>query len=160
VEPIHPGQREEVELAGLSIASGAQDTGPWNGGVLFVAPRITMVARHLRAWFCVLALFCAPASAALDAALVAQLGAEESDARVEAIRKLVATEDPRVVEIFRALETDALALIDDGKRAVIVTAGQLSDAATGAPDACTACHAGKPPAWAFAAKCGFSAPPK
>lgn len=133
MEPIHPGQREEVELAGLSIASGAQDTGPWNGGVLFVAPRITMVARHLRAWFCVLALFCAPASAALDAALVAQLGAEESDARVEAIRKLVATEDPRVVEIFRALETDALALIDDGKRAVIVTAGQLSDAVTGAP---------------------------
>ncbi|MCU0769552.1 MAG: hypothetical protein MUD07_09350, partial [Burkholderiaceae bacterium] len=80
-----------------------------------------------------LALCAAPAGAALDPAVVVRLGAEESDERVEAIRKLVATEDPRVIEIFRALEGDALALTDGGKRAVIVSGGQLIDAATGEP---------------------------
>ena len=44
---------------------------------------------------------CAGRSAALDPALVAQLGAEDSDLRVEAIRKLVATEDPRVIGILQ-----------------------------------------------------------
>ncbi len=58
-----------------------------------------------------LALIAAPAWA-LDPALVAQLGAEDSDARVEAIRKLVATEDPRVIDILKALDGEALALID------------------------------------------------
>ena len=91
-----------------------------------------MLHRFLRALACVLALLAAPASAALDPALVAQLGAEESDTRVEAIRKLVATEDPRVIEILKALDGDALALLDSGKRAVIVSGGQLTDAATGA----------------------------
>jgi urea transport system permease protein len=86
-----------------------------------------------RALACALALCAAPAGAALDPAVVVRLGAEESDERVEAIRKLVATEDPRVIEIFRALEADALALTDSGKRAVIVSGGQLIDAATGAP---------------------------
>jgi hypothetical protein len=50
-----------------------------------------MPLRFLRALACVLALLAAPAWAALDPSLVAQLGAEDSDARVEAIRKLVAT---------------------------------------------------------------------
>ena len=89
-----------------------------------------MLLNFLRAAACVLALIAAPAWA-LDPTLVAQLGAEDSDARVEAIRKLVATEDPRVIEILKALEGDSLALIDNGARAVIVTGGQLKDAATG-----------------------------
>jgi urea transport system permease protein len=92
-----------------------------------------MLHHILRALACVLALITAPAWAALDPSVVAQLGAEDSDARVEAIRKLVATEDPRVVEILRALDGDALALIDDGKRAVITADGKLTDAATGQP---------------------------
>jgi urea transport system permease protein len=72
------------------------------------------------------------AHAALDPALVAQLGADDSDAKVEAIRKLVATEDPRALAVLKALGEESLALIDDGKRAVIVADGQISDAATGA----------------------------
>ena len=92
-----------------------------------------MLHHILRALACVLALIAAPAWAALDPSVVAQLGAEDSDARVEAIRKLVATEDPRVVEILRALDGDALALIDNGKRAVITADGKLTDAATGQP---------------------------
>jgi urea transport system permease protein len=74
---------------------------------------------------------CAPAWAALDQATLVQLGAEDSDARVEAIRTLVATEDPRAAIVLQALGDDALALIDDGRRAVIVTDGQIADAATG-----------------------------
>ena len=90
-----------------------------------------MLLRLLRAVACVLALFGAPVEAALDPALVAQLGAEDSDARIEAIRKLVATEDPRVIEILKALDSDAFALHD--KRTVIVVQGQMIDAVTGQP---------------------------
>jgi len=72
-----------------------------------------------------------PAWAALDPAVVAQLGADDSDAKVEAIRRLVATEDPRAAAVLQALGDDALALIDGGRRAVIVSDGQITDAATG-----------------------------
>ena len=74
-----------------------------------------------------------PAAAALDPALVIQLGADDSDVRVESIRKLVATEDPRVIDVLKALDADTFALIDGGKRAVIIAGGQLTDAATGTP---------------------------
>jgi urea transport system permease protein len=74
-----------------------------------------------------------PAWAALDPALVAQLGAEESEAKVEAIRKLVATEDPQALAVLTALGDDALILLDGGRRAAIVVNGQLIDAANGAP---------------------------
>ena len=49
-------------------AVGAQDTDPWNGGVLRAAPSLPMLHRFLRAFACVLALLAAPASAALDPA--------------------------------------------------------------------------------------------
>jgi urea transport system permease protein len=84
----------------------------------------------VRALLCALIAVVSPAWAALDAALVAQLGSEDSDAKIEAIRKLVATEDARAVEVLRALNDEALALIDGGKRAVIVAGGQMSDAVT------------------------------
>ena len=74
----------------------------------------------------------APAWAALDPALLAQLGAEDSDAKVEAVRKLVATEDPRAAIVLEALDKESLALIEDGRRAVIVAAGRIADAASGA----------------------------
>ena len=77
------------------------------------------------------AFFGLPAHAALDPAVVAQLGAEESDAKVDAIRKLVATEDPRAIVVLQALADDALTLVDGGKRAAIVADGKLIDAATG-----------------------------
>ncbi len=80
----------------------------------------------------VLALIVAPAQAALDPAVVAQLGADDSDAKVDAIRKLTASEDPRAPEILAALNNEALALIEDGRRAVIVRDGRIADAVTGA----------------------------
>jgi urea transport system permease protein len=94
---------------------------------------VILVLRLLHALLCVLALVASlPAVAALDPALVAQLAADDSDARVEAVRKLVATEDPRVIEVLKALDSEAFALTDGGKRAVIVSNGQLFDAASGA----------------------------
>lgn len=95
---------------------------------------MTIVLRLLRALLCTFAqVISLPAAAALDPALVAQLGADDSDVRVESIRKLVATEDPRVIDVLKALDADTFALIDGGKRAVIIAGGQLTDATTGAP---------------------------
>jgi urea transport system permease protein len=93
----------------------------------------TVFARGLTALvFGLIACFAMPAHAALDPAVVAQLGADESDDKVDAIRKLVATEDPRAIIVLQALADDALTLIDGGKRAAIVADGKLLDAATGA----------------------------
>jgi urea transport system permease protein len=95
---------------------------------------VTLVLKLLRALLCALLSATAlPAAAALDPALLLQLGAEDSDARVEAIRKLVATEDPRVPAVLKALDGDAFAIVDNGRRAVLVEGGQLIDASTGAP---------------------------
>jgi len=81
---------------------------------------------------CALAwLIALPAHAALDPAVLVQLGAEDSEARVEAIRALVASEDPQAAVVMQALGDEALALIEDGRRAVIVADGRLTDAATG-----------------------------
>lgn len=91
------------------------------------------VLKRLLAIAALLLMMVFPARAALDPALVAQLGAEDSDAKVEAIRKLVATEDPRALAVLSALGDDALALVDGGKRAVILVNGKLFDAATGTP---------------------------
>jgi urea transport system permease protein len=89
------------------------------------------MVRFVRTLACALVLIAPAARATLDPALVAQLGAEDSDAKVETIRKLVAGEDARAEIVLKALGDDALALVDGGKRAVIVVDGQLSDAATG-----------------------------
>ena len=79
----------------------------------------------------VLLSLAAPAWAALDAALVAQLGAEDSEAKIEAVRKLALSQQPRAIDILRALGDDALALADGGRRAVILADGRIEDAATG-----------------------------
>ena len=79
----------------------------------------------------VLLSLAAPAWAALDPAVVAQLGAEDSEARIEAIRKLAVSQDPRAIEVLRALGDESLALVDGGRRAVIVGAGKVADAVTG-----------------------------
>jgi urea transport system permease protein len=85
----------------------------------------------VRAIACVLVFLVTPAQAALDPALVVQVGADDSDVRIDTIRKLVATEDPQVIQILTALGSDALALHE--KRAVIVANGRMTDAATGQP---------------------------
>jgi urea transport system permease protein len=79
-----------------------------------------------------LALLAAPAWAAIDPAQVLQLADEDADVRIEAIRKLTASQEPRVADILTALSNEALGLIDNGKRAVIVANGQMADAVTGA----------------------------
>jgi urea transport system permease protein len=79
----------------------------------------------------VLLTLSAPAWAALDPMLLAQLGAEDSEARIEAVRKLALSQDSRAIEVLRALGDESLAVIDGGKRAVIVADGQMLDAATG-----------------------------
>ena len=73
----------------------------------------------------------APAWAALDPAVLAQLGAEDSEAKIEAIRKLAVSQDPRAIEVLRALADESLALVDDGRRAVIVAGGKIADAVSG-----------------------------
>ena len=72
-----------------------------------------------------------PAWAALDRGLVAQLGADDPEARVEAIRRLAVSQEARAIEVLRALGDESLAVIDDGRRAVIVDAGRMTDAVTG-----------------------------
>jgi urea transport system permease protein len=74
----------------------------------------------------------APAWAALDPAVLARLGDEDSEVKIEAIRSLVAGQDARAIEVLRALGDDALARVDDGRRAVILGGGRMVDAATGA----------------------------
>jgi urea transport system permease protein len=76
-------------------------------------------------------LFATSAHAALDAAVVAQLGDEDSEVKIEAIRKLAASADAQAVTVLKALGDDALALIEGGKRAVIVADGKMIDAASG-----------------------------
>jgi urea transport system permease protein len=77
------------------------------------------------------ALVSVPAQAALDPGTVAQLGADDSDARIEAIRKLVASEDMQAIAVLDALNSDSLVLIGGGKRAAIVAGGKLLDAVSG-----------------------------
>jgi urea transport system permease protein len=84
-----------------------------------------------RALLWALALIAAPAQAALDPAPGRAAWREDSDAKVDAIRKLTASEDPRALEILAALNNEALALIEDGRRAVIVGDGRIADAVTG-----------------------------
>lgn len=98
------------------------------------APGLLRYLRHALAGAllaCLSALAAGPVFAALDPALVARLGADDSESKVQAIRALVATEDPRAAQVLQALDNDALALINGGARAVIVDAAQIVDAATG-----------------------------
>ena len=59
--------------------------------------------------------------------------ADDSDARVDAVRKLVASERSARSRHCSRRSTATLALIDDGKRAVIVSDGKAHDAVTRRP---------------------------
>ena len=81
----------------------------------------------------VLCMLTAPAAwAALEQGDLVGLGAEDSDLKVEAIRRLVASGDAAAIDILRALNDDSLALTEDGKRVVVIAAGQVRDAVSGA----------------------------
>jgi len=71
----------------------------------------------------------ASARAALDQSLLVQLGSDDPDVRVAAVRKIGASEDPRATVVLQAVASDALAVTNG--RAVIVSDNNLVDAATG-----------------------------
>jgi urea transport system permease protein len=79
-----------------------------------------------------------PARAALDPALLAQLGTDDPDTRVAAVRKIGASGDMRATLVLQAIANDALAIVNG--RAVIVSGNNIVDAATG--DALGAAPAG------------------
>ncbi|HTT11715.1 MAG TPA: urea ABC transporter permease subunit UrtB [Burkholderiaceae bacterium] len=81
---------------------------------------------------CLLWLAGAPcARAALDPALLTQLGSDDPDVRVAAVRKIGASGEPRGAAVLDALANDALAVVSG--RAVIVSGGNIADASTGDP---------------------------
>ena len=67
---------------------------------------------------------------ALDEATVKQLGSEDGDAKLEAINKLVTTDDVAAIPLLQAMQDDALQRF--GARLVIVADGKVTDAITGA----------------------------
>ncbi|HLF22512.1 MAG TPA: urea ABC transporter permease subunit UrtB [Burkholderiales bacterium] len=70
------------------------------------------------------------AAYALDAKIVGELAADDSDAKIEAINKLVAAGDPDAIPLLKAMQDDQL-YIGNG-RLYIVTDSQTQDALTGA----------------------------
>lgn len=77
-------------------------------------------------------LLCAatlPAQAALDPAPVRQLAAEDSSAKVAAIRQLTQTADPDAVRVLKAMAEDSLFLAGD--KVVIIEGEQAFDATSG-----------------------------
>jgi urea transport system permease protein len=71
------------------------------------------------------------ALAALDAAVVNQLGSESIDEKVAAIQKLTASADPLAAPLLSALAEGDVYKLDDGK-IIVVKGEQATDAATGA----------------------------
>jgi urea transport system permease protein len=69
------------------------------------------------------------AFAALDPALLTQLGTDDPDVRVAAVRKIGASGEPRAAAVLEAIANDALAIVNG--RAVIVSGSNIADAATG-----------------------------
>ena len=83
-----------------------------------------------RVTFAVLWMFGAiPAAYALDAAVAKQLAAEDGDAKIEAINKLVAAGDAAAIPLLKAMQDDQLQLFSG--RLVIVTDAGIKDALTG-----------------------------
>jgi urea transport system permease protein len=70
-----------------------------------------------------------PARAALDPAVLSQLGSDDPDVRVATVRKIGASVDPRAAVVLQAIANEALAIADG--RAVIVSGSNIQDAATG-----------------------------
>jgi urea transport system permease protein len=71
----------------------------------------------------------APAAHAIDSAAVKQLAAEDSDAKIEAISKLVADGDAAAIPLLKALQDEQLYTFSG--RLVVGTGADLKDALTG-----------------------------
>ncbi len=82
--------------------------------------------------FVIACLTTAPlAASALDSSVLKQLVAEDSDAKLEAVNKIVSAGDPAALPIFQAMLNDALFVF--GGRLIIVADGNAKDALTGEP---------------------------
>ena len=71
-----------------------------------------------------------PAVHALDPAVVKELGAEDGDVKLQAINKLIAAGDAAAIPLFKAMQDDALQILNG--QLVIVTGGVVKDALSGA----------------------------
>lgn len=76
-------------------------------------------------------LFVSPPAYALDAAGIAGLAAGDSDAKIEAINRLVAAGDVDAIPVFEAMQDDALQVFNG--RLVIVADDAVRDAVSGEP---------------------------
>ncbi|MGH7817214.1 MAG: urea ABC transporter permease subunit UrtB, partial [Candidatus Binatia bacterium] len=70
-----------------------------------------------------------PVAHALDRALAKQLAAEDSDAKLEAIKKIVAAGDAAAIPLLKAMQDDVLQLFNG--RLLIVAGGGAKDALSG-----------------------------
>ncbi len=83
--------------------------------------------------FIVACLICiVPAAYALDPSVLKQLVAEDSDAKLEAVNKLVAAGDAAAIPIFQAMLNDSLRVFN-GQLVVVTDDGIVKDALSGAP---------------------------
>lgn len=80
--------------------------------------------------FLILLFFSLPAWAALDPAVVKQLAADDSDAKIAAIQQLGAAGDRDALKLLNALGDDALFTAPDG-RVFLMTEDKAFDAASG-----------------------------
>jgi urea transport system permease protein len=72
-----------------------------------------------------------PAQAAVDQQMLKPLAADDADAKIEVVGKLVATADPAALAILQALSDDSLVVLANG--VIAINSGTaLTDAATGA----------------------------
>ncbi len=84
-------------------------------------------------WIAALFVFVAtPAHAAIETQTLAPLAGDDTEAKVDVIRKLVAAGDARARIVLDALEREAVYAAGADQRIVIIDDGKMSDAATGA----------------------------
>ena len=96
-----------------------------------IVPRGRWAIVLVWAWLiCAAAAAHAPVAYALDEAVINQLGAEDSDAKLEALNKIAAAGDAAAIPILKAMQNDALQRFKG--RLVIIVDGKASDPLTGA----------------------------
>jgi urea transport system permease protein len=102
------------------------DEGEWVSRLnAFILHLAIVLAALLAALF-----FATPARAALEQQLLKGLAADEAEAKIEAIAKLVATADPAAYLILKSLADDSMVALPDGRIAISAD-GKLTDAASG-----------------------------
>lgn len=122
-----------VGAGGVWFASPASFLNPFCGKLVELNKLFTNMARTTGWRRIAFALFwlagIVPAAVAIDANVAMQLAAEEGDAKLEAINKLVTAGDVAAIPIFKAMQDDALHVFNG--RLVVVADDTAKDALTG-----------------------------